>query len=425
MPMRHHRNMRFRLRILCLLVAGVLAAQAQTQKMNLDELKQMISSSLALKHDDKKIAEYLKHVQLTERLTDPMIEQYMAMGAGAKTVHELQVLRDATAKQFPTKTEAAAVSAGGASPDQPQMTLGAKHEYKPIPPPDSVKQAQILDLFREYALNYTKNMPNFICLEVMDRFVYVPRVDREMRIDRLEAQLSYTEGQEHYHMLAQNGKETFSDMDKIQGGSVSSGEFASMMSKIFEPQSEADFEWDHWGTLRDQRVAVYRYHIDSGHSVFTISFDNSQRIVTAYKGLIYGDPITGIITRITFEAVDIPTGFPVRAATDVLDYGEVQISGNPFILPLKADLKMMAQVPRGEQKNHNEIGFKLYRKFGADSTISFGDLKDAEGTPLPGGEIEGPPPVMMPPPATTPPPATSPRPPADPATATPSQPPPR
>jgi hypothetical protein len=413
--------MRFRFRILCLLVAAVLAAQAQT-KMNLDELKQMISSSLALKHDDKKIAEYLKHVQLTERLTDPMIEQYMAMGAGARTIHELQVLRDATAKAFPVKTASTAVSPDAAAADQPQMTLGTKHEYKPIPPPDSVKQQEILDRFREYALNYTKNMPNFICLEVMDRFVYVPRVDREMKIDRLEAQLSYTDGQEHYKMLAQNGKEIFSDMDKIQGGSVSSGEFASMMSKIFETQSEATFDWDHWGTLRGQRVAVFRYQIDSGHSVFTISFDNTQRIVTAYKGLIYGDADNGIIYRITFEAVDIPAGFPVRQATDTLDYGEVQISGNPFILPLKADLKMMAQVPRGEQKNHNEIGFKLYRKFGADSTISFGDLKDAEGAPSPGGEPEGPPPTSNPP-AIPPPPPAKPASPADPPSTASPQPP--
>lgn len=244
--------MRFRLRILCLLVAGVLAAQAQAQKMNLDELRQMISSSLALKHDDKKIAEYLKHVQLTERLTDPMIEQYMAMGAGERTIRELQALRDATAKQFPAKTAAGS----GDSADQPAITLGTQHVYKPIPPPDSVKQAQILDLFREYALNYTKNMPNFICLEVMDRFVYVKQVDREMKIDRLEAQLSYTDGQEHYKMLAQNGKELFSDMDKVQGGSVSSGEFASMMSKIFEPQSEAAFEWDHWEAPRPDSGGV-------------------------------------------------------------------------------------------------------------------------------------------------------------------------
>src|SRR5580658_5899194 len=127
---RHHKPMRFRLRMICLIVAFVLAAQGQTQKMSLDELKQMISSSLALKYDDKKIAEYLKHVQLTEKLTDPMIEQYKAMGAGARTVHELQVLRDAGAKQATAKTDATTVSADAASADQPQATLGAKHEYK-------------------------------------------------------------------------------------------------------------------------------------------------------------------------------------------------------------------------------------------------------------------------------------------------------
>jgi hypothetical protein len=348
-----------------------------------------------------------------------MIEQYKATGARARTVHELQMLRDASAKQVTAKTDVKA-AADAASADQPQVTLGAKHEYKPIPPPDSVKQAQILDGFREYALNYTKNMPNFICLEVMDRFVYVPQVDREMKIDRLEAQLSYTEGHEQYHMLAQNGKELFSDMDKVQGGSVSSGEFASMMSKIFEPQSEAEFEWYRWGTLRGQRVAEYSYHIDSGHSVFTIRFDNSQRIVTAYKGVIEGDAITGIIYRITFEAVDVPAGFPVREATEILDYGEVQISGNPFILPINAKLNMMARTERGEQKTHNEIGFKLYRKFGTDSTFTPGEIIDAEGTPSPGGEIEGPPPVMLPPPAATP------RPPANPSsTANPAQPQPR
>jgi hypothetical protein len=164
-------------------------------------------------------------------------------------------------------------------------------------------------------------------------------------------------------------------------------------------------------------VAAYRYHIDSGHSAFTIDFNGTQRIVTAYKGLIEGDADTGIIYRITFEAVDIPAGFPVRQATDILDYAEVQISGNPFILPINAKLNMMAQTEHGEQKTHNEIGFKLYRKFGADSTISFGDLKDAEGTPSPGGEPEGPPPA-----APLPPPATSPRPPTDPPPANPGQP---
>lgn len=385
--MRHHKGMWFRLRILCLALAGALAAGAQT-KMNLDELKQMISSSLALKHDDKKVAEYLKHVQLTERLTDPMIEQFMAMGAGARTIHELQVLRDETAKLTPAKGTTMA-----AEPDEPPMELSTKQEYKPIPPPDSVTQAKILDLFREYALNYTRSLPNFICLQVTDRFVYSPREARERKIDKLVAQLSYSDGHENYKMLSQNGQYLFTDMDKVQGGSISSGEFGSMMSKIFEPQSEAQFDWFKWGTLRGQRVAEFSYHIDSGHSAFSISFDNTQRIITAYRGVIEGDAETGIIYRISFEAVDIPAGFPVRQATDILDYGEVDISGNPSICPLKAELRMMAQVPQGEQKTHNEIAFKLYRKFGVNSSITYSadDLKsenDKAAEPAGKGDVQ-------------------------------------
>jgi hypothetical protein len=50
--LRHHRVMQSRLRTICLVMTCVLAAQAQSG-MNLDQLKQMISSSLALKYDDK------------------------------------------------------------------------------------------------------------------------------------------------------------------------------------------------------------------------------------------------------------------------------------------------------------------------------------------------------------------------------------
>jgi hypothetical protein len=288
----------------------------------------------------------------------------MAMGAGARTIHELQVLRDKTANLKPKM-------APQAQEPQATMSLGAKHEYKPIPPPDSVKQAQILDLMREYALNYTKSLPNFLCLQVTDRFVYVPRAGRDIKIDKLVAQVGYNEGHETYKLVSRNGQYQFGDENKLGGGSISSGEFGSLLSKVFAPESDAQFEWARWGTLRGKRVAVYSYYIDSGHSSFSISYNNEQHIVTAYRGEVMGDPDTGEVTRVKFEAVDIPAGFPVREAIDILDYGEVQISGNPYICPLKADLRMMARDEHGEQKTHNEINFKLYQKFGTESTIKF------------------------------------------------------
>jgi hypothetical protein len=365
------------------LMVMALALNAQTQ-MNIDQLRQMLTSSMALKHDDKSIAEYLKHVKMTERLTDDTVEQLMGLGLGARTIHALQDLRDQSEK-LPSKVPPAATQ------QNPSMALGQEHVSKPMPPPDSVKQAQILDQFRDYAKNYTKSLPNFLCLQVTDRYIFYPHDGRDRRIDKLVAQLSYVDGQEHYKVVSQNDKYIDTSMDRVQGGSISTGEFGSMMAKLFDASSQAQFEWARWATLRGKLVAVFSYKIDSGHSSYTISYDNAQRIVTAYQGEVFGDPDTGIVTRIKFEAVDIPSSFPVQEATDVLDYGEVDIGGSPFICPLKAELHMRA----GAQKTRNDIAFKLYKVFGADSVIKY-NTEDLEDKSAPAGEEK--PATSIPPP---------------------------
>src|SRR5664279_5608079 len=123
------RHMRIRVCVVAMLM--VLALNAQTQ-MNIDQLRQMLTSSMALKHDDKSIAEYLKHVKMTERLTDETVEQLMGLGLGARTIHALQDLRDQSEK-LPSKI------APVAAQQNPSMTLGQEHVSKPMPPPDSVK----------------------------------------------------------------------------------------------------------------------------------------------------------------------------------------------------------------------------------------------------------------------------------------------
>ena len=79
-------------------------------------------------------------------------------------------------------------------------------------------------------------------------------------------------------------------------------------------------------------MAVFSYFIASAHSSYYIHYgatkDDDQRIVTAFRGLIYADPNTGEIGRITFVAVDIPRSFPVTETSERLDYDLVEISGH-------------------------------------------------------------------------------------------------
>lgn len=373
--------MKFRLSLLVL--SFVLALQAQMQ-MNVQQLADFLRSELALKqHTDKQIAAYLKKVQLTEKLTDKTITDLEAQGAGPKTVEALQHLRDETANLKPP-TQNATYSPATA-PDnaivagQQTMRLGTKPP--PIPRPDSVRQQQILDQMKQYAMAYTENLPNFICTEVMRRYVDFNRSDHYRIIDTVLVQLSYNGGRENYKVVSVNDKYVNTSMEQLGGGAVSTGDFGSLMRGIFEAKSEAEFAWDHWATLRGKRMAVFNYFIDSGHSSWWITYERDQRIITAYKGLVYADENSGAISRIVFEAVDIPKSFPVQEATEILDYDDVEISGQQYICPLKADLRMRA----GQQKSKNDIEFRNYRKFGTESNITY----DAQApAPLPESQTQ-------------------------------------
>jgi hypothetical protein len=83
--------------------------------------------------------------------------------------------------------------------------------------------------------------------------------------------------------------------------------------------------------------------------------------------LIYADQNTGEISRIKFEAVDIPRTFPVTATSEILDYDMTDISGQQYVVPLAAKLYMKA----GRESTKNEIEFRMYRKFEAGSTIKY------------------------------------------------------
>jgi hypothetical protein len=351
-------------------------------EMNVAQLVDFLRSEMALnQHSDKQIAAYVKKIKLTEKLTDKTIIDLQAQGAKPKTIDALKALQAETADLKPP-THAATYSPATAqepavTTETPTVTLSAK--APPIPPPDSITQQKILEIIRQYAENYTANLPNFVCIQVTRQAVDPNGGDNYRSLGRILAKVSYNEGQEHYNVYSVNGKLTDSTMEKLRGrgGATSTGEFASLMRETFDPKSDAEINWDHWATLRGRRMAVFNYAIDSGHSSYSISYGEDQRIVTAYNGLIYADPSTGEITRIKFVAVNIPKSFPVKETSEILDYDLTDISGKQYVVPLAAQLWMHA----GRESNHNEIEFRDYRKYGTDSSIKY-DV-DADPKPLP------------------------------------------
>jgi hypothetical protein len=351
--------MRYRLLAAVLVVA--LAATAQT--LSVRQLIGFIQSSEQLikegKQTDSEVAKYLAKVKLTERLDDRTIEELQSYGIGAKTLQALQALRDRTKDLMAAKPIA---------PEAPPT---------PIPPPSSEEQAAIITDVREYALGYSKNLPDFICTQVTRRYAAPMPGTRWggsslsgpswQAQDVLQIRLSYFQQKEKYTVVLANNTIVNKDYEQM-GGSKSFGEFGSMLREIFEPATEARFEWDHWGTLRGKRVMAFSYHVSQSRSQYHLVVEDAKlSIITGYRGLVEVDPDTHVVMRVTTIAENIPADFPIRKAEDVLDYDYQEISGHTFLLPLKSQVFMSG----GEVLTRLDEEFRLYRKYSAEAEIKY------------------------------------------------------
>jgi hypothetical protein len=342
-----------------LLPVVFVVATAQAQSLSVKQLVSFIQSSVQMKQTDREVAGFLSKAKLTEKLDDRTIEELQGMGIGPKTVAALKGLRD----------------------QSQGLTLAApivpESKPAPKPPPSSEEQAAILDDVRDYALNYSKTLPDYICTEVERRYAaaapggrYAPRrggSDPSWQLQNtLTIRLSYFDQKEDYKLVLINNTVTQQDYHRV-GGTISSGDFGSMMRQVFEPATEAHFEWDHWGLMRGRQAYVFAYRVSRERSQWHVTYNGEADIITAYKGLIYVDQETRQVLRISLEAVDMPPTFPITFASDTLDYDYQELGEQQFLLPLKGEVRINS----GDVLTKNDNEFRLYHKYTSSSDIKF------------------------------------------------------
>jgi hypothetical protein len=80
------------------------------------------------------------------------------------------------------------------------------------------------------------------------------------------------------------------------------------------------------------------------------------------------DRETNRVLKITAVPDGIPANWPITAASEELDYGFVEISGQEFFLPLRAELN---GATRDGSQFRNVMDFGNYRKFTSEAILKF------------------------------------------------------
>jgi hypothetical protein len=213
------------------------------------------------------------------------------------------------------------------------------------------------------AFEFSENLPNFICHELMAR--YMRRGREETPLDVVSAEIIYDHAKESYRNVKINDRPTDTSLEEISG-SWSTGEFASTLLSLFSADTNARFRSGGASSISGFSAQVYDFEVPRENSHWTVHFE-SQTLVPAYKGSVWVDPSSARVLRIEMQARNIPSDFPVDTIESAVDYSYVPIAGSSFLLPVHAESLGCA---RGTGEcSHNIIDFRNYHEFRVDVKI--------------------------------------------------------
>ena len=250
---------------------------------------------------------------------------------------------------------------------EPGPRLGAAapsaREQSAIP----IEDDPVIAKAREAAANYLEGLPNFFAKQMTTRYATENIRQGWQAQDVITADVAYEDGHESYKNIKIGNKATNKSMDELPG-TRSSGEFATLLIQLMHPGSQATFRRTGTDTVRGRSSYTYKFEITRTQSRWRVE-SPSQLYYPAYGGTIWIDRETSRVLRIEQDARKIPPLFPFDTIETTADYDYVRLETQSFLLPVESEVLSCQRA--SSVCSRNKIEFRNYRKFGAESDITF------------------------------------------------------
>lgn len=249
--------------------------------------------------------------------------------------------------------------------------------------PPMAEAIELLERTRKATLGAAEKMPDYLVKQNIIRSHAFGQSKNWAAYDRLSIAVSYRQSAgEDYKLLTVNGIPATEDQSygmKL-GGTVSTGEYVTALTELFKPESRAEFTPIDTDTLRGRRTIIYEYEVKKTFSHQSLAWGEGgsikEQTISGYRGRIWVDRETNRVLRLEDVSTEIDAGFPITAASKVIDYDWVTINEQQHLLPSHAVVELTDRYRGQTEQTRNEILFRGYRKFGAEVKIIDIDEKD-------------------------------------------------
>ncbi len=253
-------------------------------------------------------------------------------------------------------------------------------------PPSGVKQ---LDQIRERAAQSLRGLPNYTCLEIIERSERPESAKQFTPVDTVRLEVALINGKE---MFAWPGAEEFLAgdlLELVRRGAVGDGGFATHARNVFmTPAADFVFAGEEAGDGR--RLIRYDYRVPLGRGGLRLRA-SPREITVGYRGSFWVDAGSLDLVRLGMTAENVPADFDITAAEDVIEYARVAIGGSDFLLPVYEEMTL---TDSAGTLSRNRTRFSGCRQYTGSSVLSFGETLPAgepasapeiAEVPLPGG----------------------------------------
>lgn len=259
--------------------------------------------------------------------------------------------------------------AAGTAPTATRSALAIDRVDHPLAHPAQQEIDRWLAAARAHALDYSDTLPNFYCVETINRSVDLQGRGDWRHQDSIVELVQYRDRIEHRTPVEINGEQTHTAHENLPGVR-SLGEFGGVLRAVLSPAVAASFAWRETDTLDAEPLQVFTYAVPREHSSFSLNGANNRQLVVGYHGLVYLDAATGGVRRVTMEADGLPEDFSISAATISVDYSYVTINAHDYLMPARGSMSLRNGKHRAML---NEFDFRDYRRFGSHIRILTGD----------------------------------------------------
>jgi hypothetical protein len=262
--------------------------------------------------------------------------------------------------------------ASAAAPSAPVIPTQPKPQAPPSAPPSILSSSgsgdAVIAKAREVAASYAGILPNFFCQQMTTRYESQHPRQGWDALDVVTADVAYEEGRESYKNIKVGNKPVNKSMEDIEG-TRSTGEFSSLEQDLLSPGTGASFRRSGEDTIHNRATWVYKFEVPRERSHWRIEA-TAELYYPAYRGTVWIDKQTSRVLRIEQQGHNMPLLFPFDTIETATDYDFVRLAdAEPFLLPV--DAEVLSCVRGTSTCSRNRIEFRNYRKFSAESSVTF------------------------------------------------------